>query len=284
MGAVWSALLLGGLAGALLAWLGRGGAGGAGVPGGRAGRQRPPPGTSEPAAAATERCQEDRLAAPAPTDGSLDPETPGAAPRGPSDDPDPEPGAPSVRLPDPRGRVSPELADPLPRDAAGLATGGPPDPGGRETGSPPRGREGAGRPQGLTPKRDPTAAGGGGGPLAATGGPEPDPGAELVPAAAPTPRPVSLRFRVHYVTRSAAQRLAVAGDHRALGAWEAHVPLRGDEGGFWSRSLSLPGETRLEWKFVVVEDGKVVRWEEGPNRRLDTGHQDAEVWRWWGRP
>ena len=95
-------------------------------------------------------------------------------------------------------------------------------------------------------------------------------------------RQVSVMFQVHYITSAGVQFIAVTGDHESLGRWNAYIPLQCSRDGFWSRSVSLPADTVVEWKFVVVENGEVARWEECSNRFLETGHEDKVVHRWWG--
>ncbi|KAM5339323.1 starch-binding domain-containing protein 1 [Glossophaga mutica] len=93
---------------------------------------------------------------------------------------------------------------------------------------------------------------------------------------------VSVRFQVHYITSASAQFIAVTGDHEKLGRWNTYIPLQYSKGGFWSRSVSLPANTVVEWKFVVVENGEVTRWEECSNRFLETGHEDKLIHKCWG--
>ncbi|XP_024435112.2 starch-binding domain-containing protein 1 [Desmodus rotundus] len=93
---------------------------------------------------------------------------------------------------------------------------------------------------------------------------------------------VSVRFQVHYITSAGVQFIAVTGDHERLGRWNTYIPLQYSKGGFWSRAVSLPADTVVEWKFVVVENGEVTRWEECSNRFLETGHEDKLVHKYWG--
>ncbi|KAB1282845.1 Starch-binding domain-containing protein 1 [Camelus dromedarius] len=95
-------------------------------------------------------------------------------------------------------------------------------------------------------------------------------------------RQVSIRFQVHYITNAGVQFIAITGDHESLGRWKAYIPLQGSKDGLWSRSVSLPADTVVEWKFVVVENGEVSRWEECNNRFLETGHEDKVLHKWWG--
>ncbi|XP_036906881.1 starch-binding domain-containing protein 1 isoform X2 [Sturnira hondurensis] len=93
---------------------------------------------------------------------------------------------------------------------------------------------------------------------------------------------VSVRFQVHYITSASVQFIAVTGDHEKLGRWNTYIPLQYSKDGFWSGSVSLPADTVVEWKFVVVENGEVTRWEECSNRFLETGHEDKLVHKCWG--
>lgn len=106
-----------------------------------------------------------------------------------------------------------------------------------------------------------------------------------VAAVSPLPvNNVSVNFNVHYVTCSNSQILAVTGSHECLGQWENYVPLKPDKDGFWSNSILLPVNLKFEWKYVVVENGKMWRWEECPNRWLETSHEDMEMYQCWGYP
>ncbi|XP_007495811.1 starch-binding domain-containing protein 1 isoform X2 [Monodelphis domestica] len=93
---------------------------------------------------------------------------------------------------------------------------------------------------------------------------------------------VNVQFQVHYVTMSDASLVAVTGDHETLGGWHSYIPLQCGKDWFWSRSVPLPIDTTLKWKFVVVENGSIIRWEECCNRILETGHEDKIVYKWWG--
>ncbi|XP_077332482.1 starch-binding domain-containing protein 1 [Lithobates pipiens] len=105
-----------------------------------------------------------------------------------------------------------------------------------------------------------------------------------VAAVQPIPQNVSLGFKVHYITHTDSQVIAVIGDHEKLGEWERHVPLSSDKDGNWSHSLALPADANVEWKFVMVENGKIKRWEECNNRHLRTAHEDLATQQWWGYP
>ncbi|XP_040273940.1 starch-binding domain-containing protein 1 [Bufo bufo] len=100
----------------------------------------------------------------------------------------------------------------------------------------------------------------------------------------PMPQNVNFVFKVHYITQNDSQIIAVTGDHEKLGKWESYVPLTSKNGGFWSDTITLPADTSLAWKFVMVENGKIKRWEECNNRFLKTAHEDIEAQLWWGYP
>ncbi|XP_039224057.1 starch-binding domain-containing protein 1 [Crotalus tigris] len=103
-----------------------------------------------------------------------------------------------------------------------------------------------------------------------------------IAAVTPMPQTVHVVFRVHYITHSEAQQIAITGDHECLGQWRHFIPLRYDKDGFWSDSVVLPFDASVEWKFVLMESGKVVRWEECANRMLVTEHEDQVAYKCWG--
>ncbi|XP_064415874.1 starch-binding domain-containing protein 1-like [Latimeria chalumnae] len=92
----------------------------------------------------------------------------------------------------------------------------------------------------------------------------------------------NVSFKVHYVTPSDNHLVAVTGSHEALGKWEEFHTLKPNSDGSWSDSVQLPKDARIEWKFVVVENGKILRWEECCNRLLETNHEDIKVYHTWG--
>ncbi|KAJ8338940.1 hypothetical protein SKAU_G00357260 [Synaphobranchus kaupii] len=102
-------------------------------------------------------------------------------------------------------------------------------------------------------------------------------------AVRPTPQTVAVSFCVHYITHSPLQLLAVAGNQQELGNWERFLPLRRAKDGFWANSIALPADSHVEWKFVVAENGRIRRWEECKNRRLQTGCEEViHLHKWWG--
>ncbi|XP_035523515.1 uncharacterized protein stbd1 [Morone saxatilis] len=104
-----------------------------------------------------------------------------------------------------------------------------------------------------------------------------------VVAVQPMPQNVNVTFHVHYFTQSPYQTVAVTGNLQELGNWKGFVPLERSKDGHWATVVSLPAESHVEWKFVVVDKGEVCRWEECGNRLLDTGFgDDLLVQKWWG--
>lgn len=104
-----------------------------------------------------------------------------------------------------------------------------------------------------------------------------------VVAVQPMPQNVSVTFRVHYFTQSPYQTVALTGNQQELGNWKEFIPLDRAKDGHWATVVSLPAESHVEWKFVVLEKGEVCRWEECGNRLLDTGvGDDLLVHKWWG--
>ncbi|KAM6901631.1 uncharacterized protein stbd1 [Lycodopsis pacificus] len=90
----------------------------------------------------------------------------------------------------------------------------------------------------------------------------------------PMPQNVNVTFRVHYFTQTPYQTVAVTGNQRELGNWKGFVLLERAKDGHWATAVSLPAESHVEWKFVVVDKGEVCRWEECGNRLLDTASGD----------
>ncbi|XP_054896695.1 uncharacterized protein stbd1 [Poeciliopsis prolifica] len=102
-------------------------------------------------------------------------------------------------------------------------------------------------------------------------------------AVQPMPQNVSVTFQIHYLTYSPYQKVAITGNNFELGNWRDFVPLEKVKDGFWATVVSLPAESHVEWKFVIVERGEVCRWEECGNRLLDTGNRETLlVHKCWG--
>ncbi|MEQ2311564.1 hypothetical protein AMECASPLE_021487 [Ameca splendens] len=112
---------------------------------------------------------------------------------------------------------------------------------------------------------------------------EPTETGKRVLAVQPMPQSVSVTFRIHYLTHSPYQKVAITGNHWELGNWKDFVPLEKAKDGLWATVVSLPAESYVEWKFVVVDRGQVCRWEECDNRFLDTGNsENLLVHKCWG--
>uniref|UniRef100_A0A3Q2DRS7 Starch-binding domain-containing protein 1 n=1 Tax=Cyprinodon variegatus TaxID=28743 RepID=A0A3Q2DRS7_CYPVA len=99
----------------------------------------------------------------------------------------------------------------------------------------------------------------------------------------PMPQNVNVTFQTHYVTCTPFQKVAVTGNNQELGYWKDFIPLEKAKDGLWATVVSLPAESHVEWKFVVVDRGEVCRWEECGNRLLDTGNREnLLVHKFWG--
>lgn len=60
------------------------------------------------------------------------------------------------------------------------------------------------------------------------------------------------------------ESLAVVGDHPSLSLWgetKAPIPLSSDAFPYWRATLTLPACTRMEYKYVIMSGGRIVRWE-----------------------
>ncbi|KAG9354107.1 hypothetical protein JZ751_012231, partial [Albula glossodonta] len=101
-----------------------------------------------------------------------------------------------------------------------------------------------------------------------------DSSSKKVAAVQPMPQMVGVSFCVHYITHSPLQLIAVTGNQQELGNWEKFVPLKKAKDGFWANSIALPADCQVEWKFVLVENGEIHRWEECNNRHLLTGNEE----------
>ncbi len=111
-----------------------------------------------------------------------------------------------------------------------------------------------------------------------------EPANKRVATVPPLSQVVNVTFRIHYSTYSPNQLVAVTGSLQELGAWERFVPLQRAKDGFWVNTISLPVESQVEWKFVLVEDGRISRWEECGNRYLFLTSQDEDIYldKCWG--
>lgn len=75
---------------------------------------------------------------------------------------------------------------------------------------------------------------------------------------------VCLEHQVKY-----GEHVGIIGSTKELGSWKKHVELEWTEDG-WVSQLELPGETLVEFKFVIVlKGGKEKTWEGGNNRVIE---------------
>lgn len=97
---------------------------------------------------------------------------------------------------------------------------------------------------------------------------------------------VTVVLRVRAAPSDWGLSLCVVGNLPSLSSWGTmdvpSLPLH-SAGEVFTRTLSLPANMDVEYKYVLVDDGKIVRWEElqqpraGVNRKLYTGEEGDTV-------
>ncbi|GIH97680.1 carbohydrate-binding module family 20 domain-containing protein [Planobispora siamensis] len=84
---------------------------------------------------------------------------------------------------------------------------------------------------------------------------------------------VTGKYNIHAHTQLG-QNLYVVGDIPELGGWDPAraVRLTTDQGSYprWWGSASLPGGIRIEYKYLIRQDGRDTIWEQGGNRVVTT--------------
>mmetsp|Transcript_4461 Transcript_4461/g.6617 ORF Transcript_4461/g.6617 Transcript_4461/m.6617 type:complete len:150 (+) Transcript_4461:623-1072(+) len=67
------------------------------------------------------------------------------------------------------------------------------------------------------------------------------------------------------------ESLQVVGSVEELGAWKSYkCPMKWTEGHVWiTDNLVIKGKSYFTYKYVVMYQGKAVKWERGPNRLAD---------------
>jgi alpha-amylase len=105
------------------------------------------------------------------------------------------------------------------------------------------------------------------------------------PTATPTSNPttVSDTFNVHAITTWGTS-VYIVGDIPALGSWDTSKAIKLSPDGYptWSGTLTLPANTRIEYKYIKKTDAGAVTWENGANRSYTTGtsaHTANDTWR-----
>ena len=61
------------------------------------------------------------------------------------------------------------------------------------------------------------------------------------------------------------EHVVILGSTKELGSWKKKVPLKWTESG-WVCNLELKGGESIEFKFIIVNKDKSLRWESGDNR------------------
>ncbi|HEY1012502.1 MAG TPA: carbohydrate-binding module family 20 domain-containing protein [Herpetosiphonaceae bacterium] len=95
-----------------------------------------------------------------------------------------------------------------------------------------------------------------------------------IPTATPTSLPggsVAVAFTVN-ATTALGQNVYVVGNVAALGGWNtgAAVPLSSAGYPSWSKTISLPANTSIEYKYIKKDGAGTVIWESGANRVFTT--------------
>jgi alpha-amylase len=109
------------------------------------------------------------------------------------------------------------------------------------------------------------------------------PTAGATPTGTPTSTGVSVTFNVN-ATTSFGQNVFVVGSIPALGNWNPAnaVALSSANYPIWSASVSLPGSTAVQYKYIKKNPDGSVTWESTPNRSFTTPSSGAvtrnEVW------
>jgi len=81
-------------------------------------------------------------------------------------------------------------------------------------------------------------------------------------------KPVQLRVCLDHQVKFG-EHVGIIGSTKELGSWKSQVEMEWTPDG-WVCQLDLPGETLLEFKFVIFsKEGKEKIWEDGDNRAVD---------------
>ena len=71
---------------------------------------------------------------------------------------------------------------------------------------------------------------------------------------------IRLNHQVNY-----GEHVVISGSAKEMGSWSKDVPMNWTENG-WVLNLEFDGDTRAEFKFVIVSNDESKRWENGDNR------------------
>ena len=83
------------------------------------------------------------------------------------------------------------------------------------------------------------------------------------------PNTIQVQFRVRRHVEFG-QSVGMLGGDASLGSWDSKkiVPLTWSDGDHWHTTVDIPGNTYLEYKFVIFHESLVCEWEGGANHRL----------------
>ncbi|WP_149263246.1 carbohydrate-binding module family 20 domain-containing protein [Actinomadura sp. K4S16] len=97
------------------------------------------------------------------------------------------------------------------------------------------------------------------------------------------PGTVSDTFNVN-ATTTWGTSVYLVGDVPALGSWDPAKAVKLSPSGYpiWNGTVTLPSNTRIEYKYIKKTDAGAVTWESGANRTYTTGtsgHTANDTWR-----
>ena len=74
-------------------------------------------------------------------------------------------------------------------------------------------------------------------------------------------------FEIQYNT-SMGKEIGIIGSLNELGKWnqEKTLKLKWNKNFYWNKEISYINGTDFEFKFVLISNGKIIKWEEGKNR------------------
>ena len=64
------------------------------------------------------------------------------------------------------------------------------------------------------------------------------------------------------------KEIGIIGSLNELGKWnqEKTLKLKWNKNFYWNKEISYINGTDFEFKFVLISNGKIIKWEEGKNR------------------
>jgi len=94
----------------------------------------------------------------------------------------------------------------------------------------------------------------------------------------PTPTKTILRFEIPYRTNFG-ERVVITGNQDCLGQWDPNrgIDLQWSQGDLWFvEGVEIYGQPQIEFKFIIMNGPKVVRWEGDGNHQVAVGDLTGE--------